>query len=167
MICITATEEKFSRKYLDGKWQALQNEAGNKGYEIKNGGLGKCFKFPASEVDLSMADFLELNDDGFTIHNWPCFLSLDAAKYSDPVPEGIPDRIITDDEGVETVKTWAQWGSTSHVDLTDGTKGIPLVYNATQCTNVECAVLYGLAGCTLLNEVDYRALKPAQESIDE
>jgi hypothetical protein len=87
MICITATEEKFSRKYLDGKWQALQNEAGNKGYEIKNGGLGKCFKFPASEVDLSMADFLELNDDGFTIHNWPCFLSLDAAKYSDPVPE--------------------------------------------------------------------------------
>ena len=167
MICITATEEKFSRKYLDGKWQALQNEAGNKGYEIKNGGLGKCFKFPASEVDLSMADFLELNDDGFTIHNWPCFLSLDAAKYSDPVPEGIPDRIITDGEGVETVKTWAQWGSTSHVDLTDGTKGIPLVYNATQCTNVECAVLYGLAGCTLLNEVDYRALKPVQESIDE
>ena len=166
MICITATEEKFSRKYLDGKWQALENEAGNKGYEIKKGGLGKCFEFPASEVDLSMADFLELNDDGFTIHNWPCFLSLDAAKYSDPVPEGIPDRIITDGEGVETVKTWAQWGSTSHVDLTDGTKGIPLVYNATQCTNVECAVLYGLAGCTLLNEVDYRALKPAQESID-
>ena len=165
MICITATEEKFSRKYLDGKWQALQNEAGNKGYEIKNGGLGKCFDFPASEVDLSMADFLELNDDGFTIHNWPCFLSLDAAKYSDPVPEGIPDRIITDGEGVETVKTWAQWGSTSHVDLTDGTKGIPLVYNATQCTNVECAVLYGLTGYTLLNEVDYRALKPALDGV--
>ena len=160
MICITATEEKFSRKYLDGKWQALQNEAGNKGYEIKNGGLGKCFEFPASEVDLSMVDFLELNDDGFAVHNWPCFLSLDATKYSDLVPAGIPDRIITDDEGNETVKTWAQWGSTSHVDLTDGTKGIPLVYNSTSCTNVECAVLYGLTGYTLLNEVDYRALKP-------
>jgi hypothetical protein len=160
MICITATEEKFSRKYLGGKWQALQNEAGNKGYEIKNGGLGKCFEFPANEVDLSMADFLELNDDGFTIHNWPCFLSLDATKYSDPVPAGIPDRIIINEDETETVKTWAQWGSTSHVDLTDGTKGISLVYNSTACTNAECATMYGLEGCTLLNEVDYRALLP-------
>jgi hypothetical protein len=160
MICITATEEKFSRKYLAGKWQALQNEAGNKGYEIKNGGLGKCFEFPANEVDLSMADFLELNDDGFAVHNWPCFLSLDATKYSDPVPAGIPDRIIINEDETETVKTWAQWGSTSHVDLTDGTKGVPLVYNSTACTNAECATLYGLEGYTLLSEADYRALLP-------
>jgi hypothetical protein len=87
-------------------------------------------------------------------------LSLDATKYNDPVPAGIPDRIITDDEGNETVKTWAQWGSSSHVDLTDGTKGISLVYNSTQCTNIECAALYGMTGYTLLNEVDYRALLP-------
>jgi hypothetical protein len=166
MICITATEEKFSRKYLDGKWQALQNEAGNKGYEIKNGGLGKCFEFPDSEVDLSMADFLELNDDGFTIHNWPCFLSLDDSLFNSPVPEGLYGRTITDEEGNETILTWAQWGSTNldgRPILTDGTRGIPLVHNHRQLTNVECAALYGLTGYTLLSKSQYDAMIPQQQ----
>ena len=169
MIRVIADDGNFLPGYMAGKWwdtQFIQTAATRQCFVKRIGGSESCLEFTDAGL-LPLTAFLGYVPDGFTIHNWPCFLRLDAAKYSDPVPEGIQDRIITDGEGVETVKTWAQWGSTSHVDLTDGTKGIPLVYNATQCTNVECAVLYRLAGCTLLNEVDYRALKPVQESIDE
>lgn len=165
MICITATPEKFGRKYLSGKWQPLINEAGNKGYEVEPGGLGECVKFPENEIDISLDEFFALGADGYTVENWPCFLSLDSAKYNDTVPDGIPDRIITDDEGNETVKTWAEWGSSEHVDLTDGTKGIPLVYNHTACTNVECSVLSDLAGYTLLDTASYQALLPVGDGL--
>jgi len=104
--------------------------------------------------------FLGSAPDGFTIHNWPCFLSLASNLYNSEVPAGIPDRATTDDEGVETVKTWAQWGSSTHFDLTDGTKGFQLAYNHTACTNVDVAVLSGLEGYELLSKAEFIALLP-------
>ena len=85
--------------------------------------------------------------------------------YDSDMQSDFDDLRFTDDEGNETVKTWAQWGSSAHVDLTDGTKGIPLVYNYTACTNVEAALLVGLAGYTLLDTASYRELLPDPDGI--
>jgi hypothetical protein len=167
MVKVIADDGNFLPGYMGGKWwgtQLIQTAATRQCFVKRISGSESCLEFPDAGL-LPMEAFLGSAPDGFTIHNWPCFLSLDAAKYSDPVPEGIPDRIIINEDETETVKTWAQWGSSSHVDLTDGTKGIPLVYNSTQCTNVECAALYGLTGYTLLNETDYRALKPVVDGV--
>lgn len=167
MVKVIADDGNFLPGFMAGKWwdtQLIQTAATRQCFVKRMVGSESCLEFTDAGL-LPMAAFLGSAPDGFVIHNWPCFLSLDATKYNDPVPEGIPDRIITDDEGNETVKTWAQWGSTSHVDLTDGTKGIPLVYNSTACTNVECATLYGLEGYTLLSEADYRALLPVSDGV--
>ena len=167
MIKVIAPDANFLPDYMSGKWwdtQLIQTAATRQCFVKRISGGESCIEFPDATL-LPLAAFLGSAPDGFVIHNWPCFLSLDQAKYNDPVPDGIPDRIITDDEGNETVKTWAQWGSSAHVDLTDGTKGIPLVYNYTACTNVEAALLVGLAGYTLLDTASYRELLPDPDGI--
>jgi hypothetical protein len=167
MIKVIAPDANFLPAYMSGKWwdtQLIQTAATRQCFVKRISGGDSCIEFPDATL-LPLTAFLGSAPDGFVIHNWPCFLSLTAAKYNDPVPEGIHDRIITDDEGVETVKTWAQWGSSAHVDLTNGTKGIPLVHNYTACTNVEAVTLYGLAGYTLLDTASYRALMPVSEGV--
>jgi hypothetical protein len=128
MVKVIADDGNFWPGFMDGKWWNTQliQFASTRGIKVtRMTGNDSYIEFPDADL-LPMSAFIGSAPDGFVIHNWPCFLSLDATKYNDPVPEGVPDRIITDDEGNETVKTWAQWGSASHVDLTDGTKGIPL-----------------------------------------
>lgn len=159
MIKVTAPDSHFLPGYLSGKWWPMITLAATRGFIVRRLSGDSQLEFTDGSY-LNLASFIASAADGFTVENWQCFLSLDAAKYNDEVPEGIPDRIIVNEEESETVKTWAQWGSSAHVDLTDGTKGIPLVYNATACTNVECAVLNGLTGYTLLDQESYRALLP-------
>lgn len=159
MIKVTAPDANFLPDYLDGKWWPMITLAITRGFQVVAKGDDAVLEFSQAKY-LSLNAFLAAAGDGYTIENWPCWLSLDAAKYNDPVPEGIPDRLIINEDETTTVKTWAQWGSSEHTDLTDGTKGIPLVYNSTACTNVECAGLYGLAGYTLLDTASYIALLP-------
>jgi hypothetical protein len=162
MIKVIASDGNFLPGYMSGKWwdtQLIQTATTRQCFVKRISGDQSCLEFSDASL-LPLAVFLGSVPDGFTIHNWPCFLSLASNLYNSDVPAGIPDRTTTDDEGVETVKTWAQWGSSAHVDLTDGTKGIPLVYNNTACTNVEAVVLSGLEGYELLSQAEYIALMP-------
>lgn len=167
MIKVIAPDANFLPGYMSGKWwdtQLIQTAATRQCFVKRLNGGESCIEFPDSTL-LPLAAFIGSAPDGFVIYNWPCFLSLDASKYNDPVPEGIPDRLIYNEDETTTVKTWAQWSSSEHVDLTDGTKGIPLVYNSTACTNVECAVLSGLVGYTLLDTESYKALLPVDDPV--
>jgi hypothetical protein len=170
MIRVIADDGNFLPGYMAGKWwdtQLIQTAATRQCFVKRIGGSESCLEFTDAGL-LPLTAFLGSAPDGFTVHNWPCFLSLDDSLFNSPVPEGLYGRTITDGEGSETILTWAQWGSTNldgRPILTDGTRGIPLVHNHRQLTNVECAVLYGLTGYTLLNEVDYRALKPALDGV--
>jgi hypothetical protein len=159
MIKVTAPDSHFLPSYLDGKWWAMVTLAATRGFLVERLSDTTQLQFKDAEY-LPLNAFLAAAGDGFTIENYPVFLSLDAGKYNNEVPVSIPGRSTTDEEGVETVLTWAQWGSSEHVDLTDGTKGIPLVSNYTALSNAECALLYKLVGYTLLSTAEYRDLLP-------
>jgi hypothetical protein len=164
MIKVTAPDSHFLPTYLNGKWWQMINLAVSRGYIVQKFSDYSQLLFKDASY-LSLPYCLAAAADGYTIYNYEIFLSLDPINYNDEVPVGIPNRSIIDEEGIEIILTWAQWGSSAHVDLTNGNKGIPLVYSNVALTNVEAALLSGLTGCTLLGVSDYRELLPSSEEI--
>jgi hypothetical protein len=89
MIRVIADDGNFLPGYMAGKWwdtQLIQTAATRQCFVKRIGGSESCLEFTDAGL-LPLTAFLGSTPDGFTIHNWPCFLSLDASKYSDPVPE--------------------------------------------------------------------------------
>lgn len=100
---------------------------------------------------------------GGEVYNYPIFASMTQAKFDGQVPEGIPGRTYTDDDGDEIIKTWAEWAVTSTPTLTDGTIGVPLQNRQEYIKGSEWITLDGVSGYVLLDTEAFRALLPQSE----
>lgn len=159
-ITVKATDEKFTPFYLSGKWWTFITFATSRGFIVEKKSEYTQLTFSQWQY-LPLDNYLDAATDGYTIENYPIYLSLDADLYETEVPVGIPDREFgsLDSEDV-TIKKWSEWGSSDHIDLSDGTKGIPLVYSHTYLNNVQAANLNGVTGYTLLNQDQYKEKIP-------
>lgn len=168
MIKVTATDEKFTPFYLSGKWWTFITFATSRGFfvEKKSGYTQLIF---SDWRYLSLEYYLEAANDGYTIENYPVFLSLNYNLYNTDVPIGIPDRTIVtineNNEEIVTIKKWSEWGSSTHIDLTNNTKGIPLVRAYKALTNVEVVNLHNIVGYTLMDQDIYIQYIPTSNDI--
>jgi hypothetical protein len=163
-VIVKGSDEKFTPFFLSGKWWSLITFASTRGFNVIRKSSHTQLEFSDSSY-LSLDNYLEAGRDEITVENYPVFLSLDSSLYESEVPEGFPDREIVDEDGNITILKWSQWGSSDHVDLTDETKGIPLVYNYKYITNLDALIINDLVGYVLLNQDSYRELIPQIEGV--
>lgn len=159
-IQVKASDEKFTPFYLNGKWWTLITFATTRGFVVEKKSQYTQLNFTDWRY-LSLSYFLDSANDGFTIENYPTYLSLDSSLYETEVPEGIPGREIADIDGqTVTIKKWSEWGSSDHITLIDGTKGIPLVNNHVALKNTEVINLNSLTGYTIVDQDEYKTMIP-------
>ena len=163
MINVTATDEKFTPFYLNGRWLTLITFATSRGFLVYKKSNYTQLSFSDWRY-LTLDYYLLAAEDGYTITNYPVYLSLEPTLYNTEVPVGIPNRTTVtfndNNEEVIVVKKWSEWGSSEHIDLTNNTKGIPLVTSYTALTNVEVANLNGITGYTLMDSDTYKQYIP-------
>jgi len=70
--------------------------------------------------------FTALNSAGaeifFDVVDYPVFITVANANYSDQVPSYMPNRTYINEEEVEVVKTWEQWKATNNTYRSNGSE---------------------------------------------
>lgn len=104
---------------------------------------------------------------GGEVYNYPVFLRCTTDVLSSEVPEGIPHRTITDEEGNTTVKTWENWTTVASRTVSGSTDiAFPLHLSGQDyIKGSEWVPLDSLDGYTILSEAEYRGLAPTDSEL--
>ena len=94
---------------------------------------------------------------GGDVEGLQMFIKLDDVTAE--VTAGIPDRILTDEEGVETVKTWEQWAAGTVHTGTDAKFYIETSNGTRYYSASELAPVYA----SLVSVTDFKAAMPQED----
>lgn len=126
---------------------------------------GDTFTQETDGLFLTLEDVSAILSAGGEVEGLPIYIEMTAAKYASDVPAGIPNRSITDEEGVETVLKWSEWKGSNMTHAQYGTKHyVPANSNIAggeYMKGSEFMVLNGVSGYKLLTEAEYKAVQIA------
>lgn len=118
----------------------------------------------------TLVDFEAL---GISTTGYGVTLQMTAVTRDTQIPVGVPGRNGEDENGDPIIRTFADLATEAQVQHAKDADGNPLdrwyihdwgFRQATGLTSAEIAILYGVAGITVLNDVDFKAIADANTS---
>jgi len=108
---------------------------------------------------IPIADVISYGAQGGEIEDYPAFIEMTPTKYAEDVLSGIPNRTVTDEEGVTTTIKWNEWKDSTHTHYEfSGTHYVPGNSYGVELTDTELAVIDGVAGYILRTQAEMKAI---------